>query len=132
MKHHTSELTGASLDAAVAKALGWRPSYDGKHWDVPVTPAMQYISHRVKDFKPSTDWGLGGPIIDSEDISLLRVKPDSLHDDPGRWRASTDAYDKYDGPWSPIVEQSGPTALIAAMRALVAAKLSVCGEVELP
>ena len=54
----TSELTGAALDWAVAKCEGG----DVKHlyaWD--------YSRHKY-----STDWAYGGPIIERENISIIR------------------------------------------------------------
>jgi hypothetical protein len=51
MKIKTSELTGATLDRAVAKAAG--QTYHGPAWT-----------------KPSTDWKQGGPIIEREQIDI--------------------------------------------------------------
>ena len=53
MKIRTSELTGAALDWAVAKAIG------------------EYKPMAVPHY--STDWALGGPIIEREKISLLAL-----------------------------------------------------------
>ena len=52
----TSELTGAALDWAVAKAIGeYKP-----------VPVPNY----------STNWAQGGPIIEREGVSLIRQTPD--------------------------------------------------------
>ena len=128
MKHKTTELTGALLDAAVAKAEGpdllpdyWRDPEDGSCW---MRPGRE-------EWKPSTDWSQGGPIIERERIGLecghedgqwLAALPASraMRDGPNDW----DQYDKAEG-W-----QIGPTPLVAAMRCYVASKFGE--EVELP
>lgn len=69
MKYLTSELTGALLDAAVAKANGWeKQSCDGADWwwacSVEWRNNSGNAQTKVEWFKPSSDWGDGGPIID--------------------------------------------------------------------
>lgn len=122
MQYRTSDLSGHLLDAAVAKALGWK--VDGA-WCT--DPARPNDSLRLGEpgpwaegdhFAPSTDWRDAGPIIEREEIAIVRCF--------GEWRAwliGTRVHeDAADG--------SGPTPLIAAMRAFVASKL---GEtVEIP
>ena len=101
-----SELEGAELDYWVAKALGWTPdpdmspeSYTEGYW------------HGTSDFyakyewKPSTNWNQGGPLIEKFYICLD-------YDFCGTWIAAI--------PEKP--NKYGPTPLIAAMRALVASK----------
>lgn len=68
-------------------------------------------------WRPSTDWALGGPIIEREKIRL------DCAWNPGPWEGSC----KIDGvtAWT-----EGPTPLIAAMRCYVASKLG--DEVEIP
>lgn len=51
----TDELIGSSLDWAVAKAEGWPDCSNG-------------VSNRV--FRPSSDWGHGGPLIDKYLITI--------------------------------------------------------------
>lgn len=67
-------------------------------------------------YSPSTDWAQGGPIIDLEDISVMRVYKDWPH------------------PWCAELGEkhfvNAPTPLIAAMRCYVASKLG--DEVEVP
>lgn len=89
----TSELTGAALDWAVAKAIG---AYK------PVSvPAY------------STDWAQGGPIIERE---WLHVTPwPNESDEDMRWQCRQ--HDSID------CVSFGPTPLIAAMRCYVASKL---------
>ena len=96
----TSELQGAALDWAVAKCEG-----------------LSTYVEVVEGFKPSTDWALGGAIIEREGIT---VAPD----DVAPWCAFIDRGTADD------VIYSGATPLIAAMRCYVASKLG--GNVELP
>ena len=105
----TSELSGAALDWAVAKA--WQPVYSDKH-----------LLEHAKDFHPSTDWAQGGPIIEREKIALrYEPKCDWLFVPPqATWLAN------YEG----VGEWDGPTPLIAAMRCFVASHLG--DEIELP
>lgn len=69
------------------------------------------------------DWGIGGPIIEREELGLQRNAPCSR----GReWEASPSITAKgAGGKWG-----YGPTPLIAAMRAFVASRLGE--EVEIP
>jgi hypothetical protein len=101
MKIKTSELTGPALDWAVEEAG------DKDHTYVP----RNY----------STEWGMGGPIIDREVIALNTPYVDT-------WCASSDLGE--DGPGDDNVDMYGDTALIAAMRCYVAAKLG--DEVDIP
>lgn len=126
MKHKVSELTGAMLDAAVAQALGWlvvEDAFWGSAWrdaagkDVGTKPASA--------FHPSTEWIHGGPIIEREGLDL-EFHDELLHGTSERWweayRRSTD------GSGSKCF--TGPTPLIAAMRAFVEDRFG--DEVDLP
>ena len=120
----TSELIGAELDAAVARAQGWKivnfsEGRDGVY-SVPDDPHsfVGYLQLECPPpwFRPSTDWSQGGPIIERERIDIEYDYPD----DPTAEDAWL-AYAKYKGKirggmWF------GPTPLIAAMRAFVASK----------
>lgn len=86
----TSELTGDALDWAVRECTG------RKEWN----------------YKPSTDWSQGGPIIEREKITIEWTGEDWM------------AYIWHDA------EFFGPTPLIAAMRCYVASKLG--DEVDVP
>ena len=109
----TSELTGDALDWAVAKCQpddtvtiffdedGEKLCHD--EWDVP-------------EFNPSTDWSQGGPIIESE---MITVKPAAN----AGWEASA-------WPVNPNGVMWGETPLEAAMRCYVQSKLG--DEVEIP
>ena len=115
MKYKTSELTGALLDAAVAKAEGLLFSHieDGKAW--------LYLSElRTASVKECPRFSLSGdaavPIIERERISIVYSGEYSV------WQWTAGASLKPEGG-------CGETPLIAAMRAFVAAKLG--DEVEL-
>jgi len=105
----TSELTGAALDWAVAKC------------DPDDTLAIYFdestgepLCHDDwpdnQEYKPSTDWAQGGPIIDRQLIDIVRVGIAN--------RCASRTIE--DGS---IVRVYGPTPLIAAMRCYVASKL---------
>jgi hypothetical protein len=92
MKHEVATLEGAPLDAAVAKAEGW---------------TLHGVE--VMHLAASTSWAIAGPIIERERIE---IQPSPLSD----W-------------WFACVRYAagqrvfrGPTPLIAAMRAYVAAR----------
>ena len=93
----TAELQGAALDWAAATANGDKIIWAEEDW------------HWY-----STDWSVGGPIIEREGINLEYAF------DPEKWCACIMADQ----------EVYGPTALIAAMRAYVASKLG--DEVDVP
>jgi hypothetical protein len=123
MKYKTSELEGARLDAAVAKAKGWeQQECEGEVWWWGCDAKWRYTTGnaemRVRHFNPSTDWSDGGPIIERERIDVIRNHLEEV------WAS-------YAGPHSFTnrVRAEGPTPLIAAMRAYVASKLG--DEVEL-
>ena len=100
----TSELSGPALDWAVAKCEGLT------YWD---DDRLCFANEpHGEDFKPSTDWAQGGPIIEREKIELTH--------DGFEWWARIWADEDYEGP----------TPLIAAMRCYVASQLG--DEVEVP
>lgn len=124
----TSELVGAQLDWAVAKCEGLNPilsnSFDKGYAEGLVDEKFVYLHEPMKrnraapafytGFHPSTDWALGGAIIEREKIDVWTHA--------GKvWAASTD---------KGYTEYRGTTPLIAAMRCYVASKLG--DEVELP
>jgi hypothetical protein len=95
----TSELIGMQLDWAVAKAEGYPDE------DISV------------DWNYSTDWRLGGSLIEREGIQIQKHR--------SGWVALPE-----DAQFSEEEYQEGPTILIAAMRCYVASKLG--DEVEIP
>ncbi len=115
MKLKTSELTGTALDRAVATCEGYKYN-DGTGLLYRSNPmddgALEHIY--FAGYKPSTDWGTGGPIIERGWIELT-LNTDVIG---GEWVASI-ADDVPDGYHS----ATGATPLIAAMRCYVASKL---------
>lgn len=112
MKLKTSELTGAALNWAVAKAEG-------------ITCAV-YSRETVVDewtnpLEFHDDWGIAGPIIEREQIF---VKPTAKL--AKGWRT----YQRDPAGNGICNSQYGPTPLIAAMRCFVASRLG--DEVEVP
>jgi len=112
----TSELQGAALDWAVAKcepddtlAIYFDESTGEPlcHEDWPDN----------QEFKPSTDWAQGGPIIEREGIQIKKHTSDWI------------ALPEY-AEFSEEAYQQGPTPLVAAMRCYVASQLG--DDVELP
>jgi hypothetical protein len=153
----TAELTGALLDFWVAKANGWTlkkiqqgvPSSAGEgpgrfrepppdatvesawgYWHDArgrVISLLRYGQIKECDWKPSTDWGLGGPLIASERIALYHDDSPRVSSEP--WIAGFDMridswnYESDNGASFELDHSSaGPTPLVAAMRAYVARK----------
>ena len=101
----TSELTGVALDWAVCKAKG---EYQ--------CPVDEYTAVWMTNRRYSTDWLLGGPIIEREGVCLWSEGYDweaKIQTGPGEWLTEWDA-----------------SPLVAAMRCYVASKLG--DEVEVP
>jgi hypothetical protein len=96
-----SELTGAALDWAVAKC---EPDDTlAVYFDESTgEPLCHDDWPNNQEYKPSTDWAQGGPIIEREGMGVFQ-----LGDGRG-WACGF---------------ESGPTPLIAAMRCYVASKL---------
>ncbi len=141
-----SELTGAALDWAVASAKGY-------------SKLALTISGESREFQKmhdegyhnySTDWAQGGPIIERERISVIRLEDDEKTDKDGFWipgrvpvyAAVIGEYFSEDqlrnGYGEAICDTyyidcglvtKGPTTLIAAMRCYVASKMGYTIEV---
>ena len=107
----TSELTGAALDWAVAKA-------EGIVWEQGDLDAGEY----GPGFAPSINWAHAGPIIEREEIELTF---DRAGETDTLWRS-----EMFDIKGVSIAHEYGPTPLIAAMRCYVASKLG--DEIEIP
>lgn len=97
-----AELSGSALDWAVAKA-------QGVEIDLPGSDVVW--AKYAGAYSPSTDWSQGGPLIESQMVSLHC--PQSTYDIWAGWVIA----DK--GEFC----QGGDTALIAVCRTIVAAKL---------
>lgn len=117
MKIKTRELTGATLDWAVAtceRKVDTGPF--GEPACIEGELHLYYLGTTLDaTYSPSTDWAEGGPIIEREKIATQF------------WRS--------EGEWEALIKggffaSRGPTPLIAAMRCYVASKLG--DEVEVP
>jgi hypothetical protein len=97
----TSDLIGAALDWAVAKAQGSKC----------IGPKSQAGKYLYVAMRPSTDWAQGGPIIERERIQLTPCR--------NYWEANGSDGELYHSD----TFQTGNTPLIAAMRCYVAGKL---------
>jgi len=113
----TSELTGAALDWAVAGCQNVEIDDDGT---IIWFGDGEGLSAPIVPYSPSTDWSIGGPIIERECMEL-KVE------DPNKWLALMWWDDENS---SGDIQMYGPTPLIAAMRCFVASKLG--DEVEIP
>jgi hypothetical protein len=105
MKIKTSELTGAALCWAAAKA-------DGEQVMLRITPSRLLLAEGETwelPYDPDTNWSQGGPIIERERIVLREFSP--IRED---WEAEIRIHH---------INAFGPTPLIAAMRCFVASRL---------
>jgi hypothetical protein len=128
-----SDLSGALLDIWVARSNGWTHAADGSSW-VDENGACQY--HPACCYDPSSDWSLGGPIIERDQIFI--EPPSVVHYNGGpnsgwrrydHWRATVSARTRTLPPNETqqalrmrggVGRGAGETPLIAAMRAKVA------------
>lgn len=110
----TSELIDATLDWAVATALGLGYRNDEKYGPMCFRPSSTRgtVAWDSKPLPYSTDWSQGGPIIEREKITFS--------DHSTGWAAG------YNG----TLNAFGPTPLVAAMRCFVTSKLG--NEVDVP
>lgn len=127
MKHKTAELTGALLDAAVAKAEGMPYTVvPEKVWGglgITFISSGPACSVGLDYFEPSTNWAKGGPIIERERIQLESYKDSDAPASERRYFWVAVIYSPF---WEPVRKDAhggGETPLIAAMRAYVASKL---------
>jgi len=115
----TSDLTGAALDWAVAKCEGWPMDI---WYDEDQMPMIR--DDEVPEWKPSTDWAQGGPIIEREKIDLFTEKPTNES-----WIASVARHQNGLRLTGWRLHQYGPTPLSAAMRCYVSFRLGDTVEV---
>ena len=127
MKVKTSEAEGQVLNYLVGRAEGRKPScYTGivratAHPDFPDSPPIF-----GPELNYSTDWALAGPIIEREGIALDCLRTCFVIDS---WVATSEMVREGDH-YSPVIEFTGSTPLLAAMRCYVASKMG--DEVEVP
>lgn len=125
----TADLTGAELDYWVAKAEGVDAVFSDPHPDGSRTCVTYYSRDHDghldgRSYCPSAHWSDGGPIIDSDQIATVMLE--------NEWRAFSvvkGSMGSGNDPDYRLFEvtpedatASGPTPLIAAMRAYVASK----------
>jgi hypothetical protein len=106
MKMKTSELKGAALDWAVAKAKGYA--------DFVLDPKRFIEMHETGHYNYSTEWAQGGPIIEREKVCVAWLSKEDLGMEPEHYCVA-----HIDGVYC----YYGPKPLIAAMRCYVASKL---------
>lgn len=111
-------LSGAELDLAVANALkAEQMPFKHTHRGAEIRGEFCYLMPIDKDddvplrYKPSTDWSIGGPIIERERVTVA-----PLYRVSDGWIAWSDDHGK----------SRGATALEAAMRAVV----KKCGDAQ--
>jgi len=117
----TAELEGSKLDFYVAKALGHEPRWWANFGWVPATILEQVATQsKWKQIpKYSTDWGAGGPLIDTNKICIC--PPGFMLS--GIWEAFIDPI--LDSNTQDIVgkyEGFGDAPLTACMRCIVIRK----------
>ena len=101
------DLEGAELDLWVVRALGLDGMVSAKDHAIYLADDPDGLWYQ---YSPSTDWSQGGPLIEKETIEL---KPGNAAPYCSVWWARHPS-----NGWK--ILESGPTPLIAAMRALVA------------
>ena len=132
----TSELTGAALNWAVAKAEGELPRVLGNHtvteFEAGLRRYLITITAEVHDdnkvYAPSTNWSQGGLIIEREKISVWSNNSAHYPNEHSTWQAVKKHIGRHHNAGRNLEE--GDTPLIAAMRCYVASKLG--DEVEIP
>jgi hypothetical protein len=131
-KMKTAELTGALLNYWVALAgEEWKhvdtsdtmtldPSYKGVRLvaysdgsQAAILQPNNPFRQDPREFSPSTDWAQGGPIIERNCVGLYG---------PAGARREWEAFLRPDSNKQELVEATGSTPLIAAMRAFVASR----------
>jgi hypothetical protein len=110
-----SDLSGPALDWAAAHCEG-----TGKHWLERWNAGVdkRFVYCQVL-YNYSTNWGIAGPIIEREDLSLMPAAGEG-------WRC----YKTHRVEWRNQCYANGPSPLIAAMRCYVASRLG--DTVEIP
>lgn len=128
----TADLIGKPLDWAVAKAAGFEP--------ITGRPACKFVGFYLDNppdstpitgfpFSPSTDWAKVGPLLHDYGISVI-APHDDFPDDVDYWAGIGLLVNSSSGTYFEGANSTGKTALIAACRAIVSAKLG--GIVQVP
>ena len=125
MKIKTSEATGVVLDWLVELAKGTHWSGNG-YFVFKNADGTTRTFERNPEWRYSTDWAQGGPIIEREWISSgTSIVNEGTHHTLDNWYAK-----KYIVVKVQPLYGYGPTPLVAAMRCYVSSKLG--DEVEVP
>lgn len=122
MKHKTSELEGALLDAAVALADG-RVEGTSLWFRLEAGVSVPYMDRdRYDRWWPSTSWQQAGPIIERERIATIPYDEEMGLEKEAHlvWGAHVGQQDHWIDTSLHYANGSGSTPLIAAMRAYVA------------
>ena len=110
----TDKLSGEDLDRSVAVAIGVDAEADTRPFDPGAWISVPAEGKRYF-FRPSSSWNAGGPLLER---FFIETEPDG----PGAWCAYIGTH--WGGQercgWDAM--GTGPTLLVAAMRALVAFK----------
>ena len=132
MKIATKDLTGAQLDWAVAKAIGWinyptDSSERGTIWHTDADKAPFGPTIRVKNWRPSSDWGQCGPLLSSYKVGAVPMSLGLAGAEPPHW--ITTAF--FDGAsHDNCYKGEGSDPLTAICRAVVGLRMG--DEVEVP
>lgn len=126
-----AELEGAQLDYWVARANGWRVNLDfpnGGWRYLNEDPVQPFPAEWRSEYKPSSDWSDGGPIIERERFNIV---DHAAYHHNGILKEYSEQFAAFKGDPYQLSDlggfefywmQKGPTPLIAAMRAYVASK----------
>lgn len=108
-----TELEGSLLDYWVARALGAETLRTDNRLTEVLDPRLGFGGGSWQAYCPSVDWGHGGPIIEREGICVVKFET--------CWGAQT-GFENWIDTNDDDIEYTGPTPLVAAMRAYVASK----------
>lgn len=120
MKIQTSELISTHLDWAVAKCQNIGRTIKLGYGNIVLIPSSD-VPDEEEIYTPSVNWEQAGKIIDEYKIGTVYVD--------GEWQAGIN-WEFFESNFYAYHKQSGPTALIAAMRSCVSKTLG--DEVEIP
>lgn len=109
-----SELEGALLDYWVGQAQEIGTLRTNDHGTQVLDTRHGFGGGVWAPYSPSTDWAVGGPVIERERIQIWHRDEDGLDN---VWHATCPMLRGYEST------EDGPTPLVAAMRCYVAAKL---------